>query len=285
MNYKPERLPREPIDSRPAIELELPAGAPEFSSGGRTVYLDAGRWQLTVESRCYRNAVQELTIRSGQAGFVKEIVLASDPMFRQATFQIDPPEAITAGASVTLKRMTLAAEPVQCSLTPAGSCSLKLEPGDWEVVVAAPGYQRYAEKVSLGAQPTASFTVALTPTLAAAPVAAVPAPADAAPGEPVKIAEAPAEPAVPEVVPRAVRVKTSTALVASGIPIFIGGLALGVTGSNTYQDRVTAGDTAGQLVGTPADTLTFSSTKRSARAGPDRSGPGMMSPAPAATAP
>jgi hypothetical protein len=143
--------------------------------------------------------------------------------------------------------MTLAAEPVQCPLTPAGSCSLKLEPGDWEVVVAAPGYQRYAEKVSLGAQPTASFTVALTPTLAAAPVAAVPAPAAAAPGEPVKIAEAPAEPAVPEVVPRAVRVKTSTALVASGIPIFIGGLALGVTGSNTYQDRVTAGDTAGQL--------------------------------------
>jgi hypothetical protein len=138
---------------------------------------------------------------------------------------------------------------VPCPLTPAGSCSLKLEPGDWEVVVAAPGYQRYAEKVTLGAQPTASFAVALTPTVASAPTPTVtPTETPAIAGEPVTVAEAPPEPTVPEVVPRAVRVKTSTALVASGIPIFIGGLALGVTGSNSYQDRVTNGDPVGELL-------------------------------------
>ena len=251
VRYRLTRIPVDPKDVRPALEIELPAGAPEFSAGGRTVYLDAGRWQLTIEARGYRSAIQELTIRTGQAGFVKEVVLASDPLFRQATFQVDPPEAIAAGASVTLRRMTLAAQPMQCPLTPAGSCSLKLEPGDWEVVVAAPGYQRYAEKVSLGAQPTASFAVALMPTVAVSPP--VPAPAAATPtpavaGEPVQVAEAPPQPTVPEVVPRAVRVKVSTGLIASGIPIFIGGLALGVTGSNSFQDKVTAGATTGELL-------------------------------------
>ncbi len=246
VRYRLTRIPNDPKDARPALEIELPPKAQEFSAGGRTVYLDAGRWQLTIDARGYRSAIQELTIRPGQTGFVKEIVLASDPMFRQATFQVDPPEAVTAGATVTLRRMTLAAQPVQCPLTPAGSCSLKLEPGDWEVVVAAPGYQRYSEKVSLGAQPTASFAVALMPTIAttAPPVAA--AVDTAAAGEPVKVVEAPA-PAVIDVVPRKVRVKMSTGLVASGIPIFIGGLALAVTGSNSYQDRVTAGDSTGEL--------------------------------------
>ncbi|MBA3544871.1 MAG: PEGA domain-containing protein [Nannocystis sp.] len=246
VHYTLTRIPTDPKDARPPLKIELPAGAQEFSAGGRTVYLDAGRWQLTVEARGYRSALQELSIRSGQAGFVKEIVLASDPMFRQATFQIDPPEAVTAGATVTLRRMTLAAQPVPCPLTPAGSCSLKLEPGDWEVVVSAPGYQRYSEKVSLGAQPTANFAVALMPTVAAtvAPPMATPDPTAA--GEPVKLVEAP-QPVVIDVVPRKTRVKLSTGLVASGIPIFIGGLALAVTGSNSYQDRVTAGDSTGEL--------------------------------------
>lgn len=246
VRYKLQRIPVDPKDARPTLEIELPVGAPEFSAGGRTIYLDAGRWQLTVEARGYRSATQELTIKANQPGFTKEIVLATDPMFRQATFQIDPPEAVAAGATVTLKRMTLAAQPVPCPLSAAGSCSLKLEPGDWEVVVAAPGYQRYAEKVTLGAQPTASFAVALAAVAPApAPVAAPPTPPA---GEPaVKIVE-PTQPTTPDVVPRPVRVKLSTALVASGIPIFIGGLTLGVTGSNSYQDRVTAGSKAAELL-------------------------------------
>jgi hypothetical protein len=57
---------------------------------------------------------------------------------------------------------------------------------------------------------------------------------------------------VPEVVPRHVRIKLSTGLIASGIPLFIGGLALGVTGSNNYQDRVNAGAPAGELLGPSA---------------------------------
>jgi len=246
VRYTLLRIPADPKDVRPALEIELPVGAQEFSAGGRTVYLDAGRWQLTIDARGYRTAIQELTIRAGQAGFVKQIVLATDPLFRQATFQVDPPEAVAAGASVTLQRMTLAAQPVPCPLTPAGSCSLKLEPGDWEVVVSAPGYQRYAEKVSLGAEPTASFAVALMPTVAAAPPPAATPPAVA--GEPVKLVDAPPQATVPDVVPRPVRVKMSTGLVASGIPIFIGGLALGVTGSNSYQDRVTEGAGTGALL-------------------------------------
>jgi hypothetical protein len=139
--------------------------------------------------------------------------------------------------------MTIAAQPVPCPLSPAGSCTLKLEPGDWEVVVSAPGYQRYTEKVSLGAQPTASFAVALVPTVAVA--------ATSEPSKPATTegpAPAPATPAKPERVPKATRLKLSTGLVASGIPIFIGGLALGVTGSNSYQDRRTMGASSAELL-------------------------------------
>ena len=244
VTYTLRRAP-DPKDSRPPLVVELPANAAEFTSGGRTVYLDAGTWELKVEARGYRTAAQELVIKPGQAGFPKEIVLGSDPLFRHATFQIEPTEAIAAGASVTLQRMTIAAQPVPCPLSPTGSCSLKLEPGDWEVVVSAPGYQRYTEKVSLGAQPTASFAVALVPTVAApAPTQPAAGTAGAAEGP----APAPAVPAKPERVPKATRLKLSTGLVASGIPIFIGGLALGVTGSNSYQDRRTMGASSAELL-------------------------------------
>lgn len=232
-------------DSRPPLVIELPSGAPEFNAGGRTVYLDPGKWELKVEARGYRTAVQDLTIKPGQSGFPKDIVLGPDPMFRHASFQVEPPEAVAAGATVTLQRMTAAAQPVPCPLNNNGACSLKLEPGDWEVVVSAPGFQRYTEKVSLGAQPTASFAVALVPTVAAPPVAAPPV-AVATP--PAAAPEVPAEPAKPETVPRPVRLKLSTGLVASGIPIFISGLALGVTGSNSYQDGRTMGNTSAELL-------------------------------------
>lgn len=243
--YTLQRVPPDPKDSRPPLLIELPANAPEFTSGGRTVYLDPGKWELKVEARGYRTAVQELVIKPGQPGFPKEIVLGHDPLFRHATFQVEPAEAVSAGASVTLQRMTAAAQPVPCPLTPAGSCSLKLEPGDWEVVVSAPGYQRYAEKVSLGAEPSASFAVALVPTVAAVTPPAGEPPQPAAAEGPTP---APATPAKPERVPKATRLKLSTGLVASGIPIFIGGLALGVTGSNSYQDRRTMGASSAELL-------------------------------------
>lgn len=244
VTYTLQRAP-DPKDSRPPLVIDLPANAPEFSAGGETVYLDAGKWELKVEARGYRTAVQELTIKPGQAGFPKEIVLGPDPLFRHATFQIEPAEAISAGATVTLQRMTIAAQPVQCPLSAAGTCALKLEPGDWEVVVSAPGYQRYTEKVSLGAEPTASFAVALVPTVAAA---TSPSAAQTPPAASEGPAAAPVVPAKPERVPKATRLKLSTGLVASGIPIFIGGLALGVTGSNSYQDRRTMGASSAELL-------------------------------------
>ena len=233
-------------DSRPPLVIELAAAAPEFTAGGRTVSLDPGKWELKIEARGYRTALQDLTIKPGQPGFPKEIVLGPDPMFRHASFQIEPPEAVNAGATVTLQRMTASAQPVPCPLSNAGACSLKLEPGDWEVVVSAPGFQRYTEKVSLGAQPTASFAVALVPTIAPTPAPPVVVAEPTAP--PAATPEAPPEPAKPETVPRPVRLKLSTGLVASGIPIFIAGLALGVTGSNSYQDGRTMGNTSGELL-------------------------------------
>lgn len=233
-------------DSRPAIVVDLAANAQEFSAGGRTVYLDPGKWELKVEARGYRTAVQDLTIKPGQSGFPKDIVLGNDPLFRHASFQIDPPEAVSAGATVTLQRMTATAQPVPCPLSSTGACALKLEPGDWEVVVSAPGFQRYTEKVTLGAQPTASFAVALVPTVAAPPVTTPPPDVVAAP--PATPDAAPATPAKPEIVPRATRLKLSTGLVATGIPVFIAGLALGVTGSNGYQDGRTMGNTAAELL-------------------------------------
>ena len=229
-------------DSRPPVVVDLPVGAPEFSAGGRTVYLDPGKWELKVEARGYRTALHDLNIKPGQSGFPKDIVLGPDPMFRHASFQVEPPEAVSAGATVTLQRMTAAAQPVPCPLSSAGACALKLEPGDWEVVVSAPGYQRYTEKVSLGAQPTASFAVALVPTVTVPPPAPVAVTTTAPPPE------TPAPPAKPETVPRPVRLKLSTGLVASGIPVFIAGLALGVTGSNSYQDGRTMGNSAAELL-------------------------------------
>jgi hypothetical protein len=244
VTYTLTRVASDAKDARPPVVIELAPNAPEFSAGGRTVYLDPGKWTLKVDARGYLVGTQELTIKSGQAGFPREIVLGQDPLYRQATFQIEPPEAVAAGATVTLQRMTLAAQPVQCPLSGAGACTLRLEPGDWEVTVAAPGYQRYTEKVTLGAQPTASFAVALVPTVAAAPAPApTPAPvtADTAPPPPEP-------PAKPEIVPKHVRLKLSTGLIAGGIPLFIGGLALGVTGSNNYQDRQTAGASSAELL-------------------------------------
>ncbi|CAB4661053.1 unannotated protein [freshwater metagenome] len=44
-----------------------------------------------------------------------------------------------------------------------------------------------------------------------------------------------------------------------------------------------SGSTAIQIVGTPAATVTFSSTMRLAIAGPDKSGPGIIKSAPVAT--
>jgi hypothetical protein len=230
-------------DSRPPVVVDLPVGAPEFSAGGRTVYLDPGKWELKVEARGYRTALHDLNIKPGQSGFPKDIVLGPDPMFRHASFQVEPPEAVSAGATVTLQRMTAAAQPVPCPLSSAGACALKLEPGDWEVVVSAPGYQRYTEKVSLGAQPTASFAVALVPTVTVPPPDPVVRHHHRPPPP-----ETPAPPAKPETVPRPVRLKLSTGLVASGIPVFIAGLALGVTGSNSYQDGRTMGNSAAELL-------------------------------------
>jgi len=245
VTYTIERASADPRDVRPPIVIALEPQAPEFTSGGRTVYLDPGKWRIKVEARGYLVGTQDLVIKANQSGFPKEIVLGTDPLYRQATFQIDPPAAVAAGASVTLKRMTLNAQPVVCELSDVGACNLKLEPGDWEVAVSAPGYQRYTEKISLGAQPSVTFAVALVPTVSAAPATATATPpptADTAP-------PAPAVPTVPEVVPRHVRIKLSTGLIATGIPLFIGGLALGVTGSNNYQDRINAGAPAGELLG------------------------------------
>lgn len=243
VTYTIERANNDGKDARPPLVVTLEPGAPEFTAGGRTVYLDPGKWKLKVEARGYLVGTHDLALKTGQSGFPKEIVLGADPTYRQATFQIEPPAAVAAGASVTLKRMTLTAQPLVCELNELGACDLKLEPGDYELAVSSPGFQRYTEKVTLGAQPTASFAVALVPTVAAAtPAAPVTPTSDTVPPPPEV-------PVVPEVVPRHVRVKLSTGLIATGIPLFIGGLALGVVGSNNYQDRVTAGSSTAELLG------------------------------------
>lgn len=223
-------LTRVDDDSRPALSLELDPHAPEFSAGGRTIYLDPGKWQLKISAPTYGTSTRDLTIKPGAAGFVLEVVLATDPSFRHATFQIEPAEAVAAGATVTLQRLALGADPVPCPLDTSGKCGVRIEPGDWEVIVQAPGYQRHVEKFSLGAQPTSTFAVALAPTLVApTPTPAVPA-AEAPP-------EGPAAPTVPEIVPKKTRIKLSAGLITSGIPVFITGLALSVHGSNVYDEK------------------------------------------------
>lgn len=235
------RLDPNDRDRRPDLILELPPGAPEFTSGGKTLHLDPGKWQLKVSARGYVTATRDLMIKPGNlAGFPLEVVLAQDPSLRTASFQVEPEAALTAGATVTLQRLALNAEPLPCPLDGAGKCSVRIEPGDWEVTVQAPGYQRYVEKISLGAQPNATFAVALAPTLAAAVPGPGPVPpADkAAPPTPAgPEGPAKAEPAVPETVPKKTRIQMSAGLISAGIPIFITGLALAVYGSNQYDDR------------------------------------------------
>ncbi len=249
VKYTLQRVATDPSDRRPPLVIELPPRASQFTLGGHTVYLDPGRWELRVEARGYRTGVHELTLRPGQTGFPKEIVLGPDPLMRHASFQVEPPEAVAAGATITLQRLSLAAQPQPCPLTEAGMCSVTLEPGDWEFVVQAPGFQRHTQMISLGADPSANFVVALAPTVDSAPLVVPASTATEVSGEPPPdTAETPEAPPVPEIVPRAVRVKLSTGLVAAGIPIFIGGLALGVIGSNNYQDRRLASTRPGDLL-------------------------------------
>lgn len=231
-------------DKRPELDFELAAHASEFSSGGKTIYLDPGKWQLKVGARTYVTATRDLMIKPGGSGFVLDVVLASDPSYRYATFQIEPADAVAAGATVSLQKMALGSQPVPCPLDSAGKCGMKVEPGDWEVVVQAPGYQRHVEKVTLGAQPVSTFGVALAPAVEAAPAPGpTPAPAETTPAEGPKPA-----PEVPDRVPKKVRMRHSAALITSGIPIFITGLALAVYGSNQYDEKRLAKVPSGDLV-------------------------------------
>ncbi|MCY1072094.1 PEGA domain-containing protein [Nannocystis sp. RBIL2] len=223
-------------DKRPPLVFELPPRAPEFTAGGKTLYVDPGKWQLKISAPTYAASTRDLTIKPGAPGFVLDVALASDPAFRAATFQVGPNEAIAAGATVSLKKMQLNAEPVPCPLDGQGRCAVRIEPGDWEVTVQAPGYQRYVEKVTLGAQPTATFAVALAPSLTPAP-APTPAPAEAAATPTPAPEAAPAPPPVPERVPKKTRMRLSTGLIVSGVPVFITGLALAVHGSNVYDEK------------------------------------------------
>ncbi|MCY1060741.1 PEGA domain-containing protein [Nannocystis sp. SCPEA4] len=233
-------------DRRPPLVIELPPHAPEFTAGGKTIYVDPGKWQLKIGAPTYAASTRDLTIKPGGAGFVLEVALASDPAFRSATFQVEPGEAVAAGATVSLQRMVLNAEPVPCPLDGHGKCAVRIEPGDWEVTVQAPGYQRYVEKVTLGAQPTATFAVALAPSLTPpAPTPATPAPVEAGAAP---TPEAPAPPPVPERVPKKTRMRLSTGLIVSGVPVFITGLAVAVHGSNVYDEKKLTKVANGDLV-------------------------------------
>ncbi|WAS95013.1 PEGA domain-containing protein [Nannocystis punicea] len=233
-------------DSRPPLVYELPPHAPEFTAGGRTIYVDPGKWQLKISAPTYAASTRDLSIKPGAPGFVLDVPLASDPAYRSASFQIGPNEAVAAGATVSLQKMQLNAEPLPCPLDGHGRCAVRIEPGDWEVTVQAPGYERYVEKVTLGAQPTATFAVALAPSLTAAPTSTPPpAEAGAAPTPPA--AEA-APPPVPERVPKKTRMRLSTGLIVSGVPVFITGLALAVHGSNVYDEKKLTKVANGELV-------------------------------------
>ena len=231
-------------DRRPPLVFELPPHAPEFTSGGKTIHVDPGKWQLKISAPTYGTSTRDLTIKPGAPGFVLEVALASDPAFRSATFQIEPAEAIAAGATVSLQRLTLNAEPVPCPLDGSGKCAVRIEPGDWEITVQAPGYQRHVEKITLGAQPTATFAVALAPSLTPAPTTPTP------PGETATTpaAETPAPPPVPERVPKKTRMRLSTGLIVSGVPVFITGLAIAVHGSNVYDEKKLTKLENGELV-------------------------------------
>lgn len=232
-------------DKRPDLTFELPPQAPEFASGGKTLYLDPGKWQLKVSARTYVTSTRDILLKPGGSGFVLDVTLASDPAFRFVTVQVDPVDAVSAGAEVSLQKLALGAQPVPCPLDRVGKCHARVEPGDWEVTVQAPGYQRHVEKLSLGAEPMSNLAVALAPAAALAPVPV--------PVEPAPPAATPAEgpepaPAAPERVPKKTRLRLSAGLITAGIPVFITGLAVAVHGSNVYDEKKLTKEVNGDLL-------------------------------------
>ena len=146
-----------------------------------------------------------------------------DPASHDLTVRVDPPAAVLAGARVSLHKLAPGAPPTACPLDSDGTCEVRVEPGDWEVAVEAPGYQPHIERMTIGAQPSASLGIALVPV----PTAVV-APAEPAP--PTVEGPAPA----PERVPRKTRIRLSAGLLLPGVPIFMAGLAVAIHGANVY---------------------------------------------------
>lgn len=221
-------------ERRPDLTIDLPPHATEFSSGGRTLYLDPGKWQLKVSAPAYVTSTRDIQLKPGASGYVLDVPLAADPAFRVVTIQLEPADAVSAGAQVSLQKVTLGAEPVPCPLDKGGRCIARVEPGDWEVTVQASGYQRHVEKLSLGAPGSANLAIALAPaqTAAASPPPEATPPVTAPPAE-----GAEALPPVVERVPRKTRLRLSAGLITAGIPVFISGLAIAVHGSNVYDEK------------------------------------------------
>ena len=144
-----------------------------------------------------------------------------DPASR-LTVLIDPADAVAAGARVSFKKLSPGASALPCPLDSAGACEARIEPGEWEVTVEAPGYQTHVERLMSGAQPSVSLGVALTPVPAPAPAATTTESAAPAPALP------------PERIPKKTRLRHSAGLILPGVPIFMAGLAVAIYGTNVY---------------------------------------------------
>lgn len=146
-----------------------------------------------------------------------------DPASHDLSVRVDPPAAVLAGARVSLQKVAPGAPPTACPLDGDGTCQARVEPGEWEVAVEAPGYQRHVERLTIGAQPSTRVGLALVPVPTAV----------AAPTEPAAPAvEGPAP--APERVPRRTRIRLSAGLLLPGVPIFMAGLAVAIHGANVY---------------------------------------------------
>jgi hypothetical protein len=239
------RIPDNPGDRRPDLFVRLtPAG--ESAPAATNLYLDAGRWSVAVSARGYMRADREINVVKGKVGASPvSFVLARDMSMRAVALRVELPAGERVEAVPIRLIPSAGGEAQACTIRPfeRNECKLLAATGAWELRAELPGYLPFTQQINLtSGESAAAFTVAMV----------IDAP-------PPPVVDEPPPPGPVEVVPKPARLRLAGGLNASGLPLFVTGLALAVAGSNRY-DRVAnaepdACDSASEAFGCRGDAI------------------------------
>lgn len=215
-----------------AIEFSPPRAYGAASRAVTTIRVDPGQWDMVLEAPGYRAASRTMTVQAGQSGFTMDIELQPDP---NAALAAGPAPALDAAGFEVVFAVTAdahayvegdmlitasrdGAAPRRCTIPvlfpePPGTCSMRLEPGAWQVSASGPGIADYTMDAELsGANQRVDLAVS---------------PANV-------VVEGPEDERADEdsldLVPLATRVRLSRDLSIAGTVAAIGGLSLTIAG-------------------------------------------------------